>query len=269
MIARVIVCGSLIAVTCLALQDNSLANDAPLNLVSGSASPIDSRDTKVKMLSETVRIDLNDEKYVVDAEFTFSNVGSKPETITVGFPKRSYGYLDDRYRFTDEFISFEAWLNGTRVEVQEKVDHSTLESSASIPATLDAIRKGGPDMTSSTGLFGRESKWMVRKTVFPPKANTVTRVRYEAKYQDFGNCYGARYIFGTGRYWHGSIGHSEFIISCNAKDGCWDQVQDEGKGKKYRTIRKVSGGGKTIKYQIKDFEPDEDDQIFMTVGCPD
>jgi hypothetical protein len=268
MILRIITCGAFLTFSIL-FAESSIANDAPLNLVSGAALPIDGQKTKVKMVSEIVRIDLNDENYIVDAEFSFFNEALKPETISVGFPKRSEGYLDERYKFTDEFIKFEAWVNGAKTEVQEKMEKSTLESSASIPDTLEAIRKGGPEMLSSTGLFGRESKWMVRSVDFSPKKKTITRVRYEAKYQDFGNCYGARYIFGTGSYWNGKIGNSKFIITCNAKDGCWDQIQDESKGKKYKASRKETAKGKTVEYQMKNFEPDADDQIFMTVGCPD
>jgi len=124
-------------------------------------------------------------------------------------------------------------------------------------------------MLSSTGLFGRESKWMVRRVDFPSRKNTVTRVRYEAKSQDSGNCFGARHIFGTGSYWHGKIGDSKFIITCNAKDGCWDQIQDKSKGEKYKVTRKDTTKVKTIEYRTKDSEPDADDQIFMTVGCTD
>jgi hypothetical protein len=242
------------------------ANDAPMKLMSGSATPYLGPSSKIRMDSETVSISLGDKSYIVDATFNFFNSGDTVE-VSVGFPKRGEGYLDERFQHADEFIKFEAWVNGTKVDVSEIPGKSSIEGEYStVPKMLENIRA----KISNTSLFARDYRWMVKKVAFPAKKKITTRVRYEAAYQDFGNCYGARYIYGTGTYWNGNIGNSKFIINCNVSQGndmCWDQIQDESRGKKYKVNRKRINKN-IIQYEITNYKPDKEDQIFMTVGCP-
>jgi hypothetical protein len=245
------------------------ANDAPMKLMSGSATPYLGTSSKIRMDSETVSIFLGDKSYVVDATFNFFNSGDAVE-VNVGFPKRGEGYLDERFQHADEFIKFEAWVNGTKVDVSEIPGKSSIEGADStVPTILEIIRSNSSD----TSLFARDYRWMVKKVDFPAKRKTTTRVRYEAAYQDFRNCYGARYIYGTGTYWNGNIGNSKFRIKCDISQsdrlfGCWDQIQDASKGEKYKFKRKKVNKNE-VQYEILNYKPDEDDQIFMTVGCPD
>ena len=96
--------------------NSGLANDAPIKLMSGSATPYLGSYYKIRMDSETVSIFLGDKSYIVDATFNFFNSGDTV-SVSVGFPKRGEGYLDDRFQHADEFIKFEAWVNGSKVDV--------------------------------------------------------------------------------------------------------------------------------------------------------
>lgn len=167
-----------------------LANDAPMKLMSGSATPYLSASSKIHMESEIVSIFLRDKSYIVDATFYFFNSGDAVD-INVGFPKRGEGYLDERFQHVDEFIKFEAWVNGEKVDVSEIPGKSSIEGEYStMPKILENVKSN----SSGTSLFARDYRWMVKKVVFPAKKKISTRVRYEAAYQDFGDCYGARYI---------------------------------------------------------------------------
>jgi len=243
-----------------------LANDAPIKLMGGSATPYLGTSSKLRMDSETVSIFLGDKSYIVDATFYFYNSG-ETVSINVGFPKRGEGYLDDRFQHADNFIKFEAWVNSSKVDVAEMPGKSSIEGAEStVPKILESIRSHSSD----TSLFARDYRWMVKEVIFPAKKKITTRVRYEAAYQDFGNCYGARYIYGTGTYWNGNIGNSKFKINCDVSQGdnmCWDQIQDKSKGKKYKVNRKKINKN-IVQYEILNYKPDEDDQIFMTDGCP-
>ncbi len=245
----------------------STANDAPIKLMSGSAAPYLNSSSKIRMDSEIVEITLHNRSYVVDATFNFINSGDTV-SINVGFPKRGQGYLDDRFQHADEFIRFEAWVNGSKVDVSEMPGKTLIDGTeSSVPKLTETART-----PSSSGTpFAHDYRWMVRKVDFPAGKKTVTRVRYEAAYQDFGNCYGARYIYGTGMYWDGNIGSSKFAINCAVSEGvdmCWDQIQDAGNGNKYKVTRKKIKKD-VVQYEMKNYKPDADDQIFMTVGCPD
>lgn len=258
----------LLLVTTLSfLALDAIANDAPMKLMSGTVAPYLGAMSNIRMDSETVSISLGDKSYIVDATFNFINLGNT-DKIHVGFPKRGYGYLDNRFQHADEFMKFEAWVDGKPVDVSEKPDMSTVKGDAmTLPKLLEALSQNSPE----TSLYATDNRWMVRAVEFPAKKKTTTRVRYEATYQDFGNCYGARYIFGTGSYWKGNIGKSKFIINCVVSEGqdmCRDQIQDAGRGKKYNIARKKTKKD-VVQYEMKNYKPDADDQIFMTVGCPE
>jgi hypothetical protein len=163
------------------------ANDAPILVMGGSASPKGPHHS-IRMESEEVTIRLLENSYTVDAVFRFFNDG---ETITewVGFPKHGSGY--DFFFRTQDFIQFETWVNDQKVQFTEKLDPLHY-----LKLLLDNI-----NIFSTHGV--KDNRWMAKYVTFPGRAVTTSRVRYEAKYiWPPGKC--ALYIYGTGSLWKGT-----------------------------------------------------------------
>lgn len=66
------------------------ANETFVDAGGGTVSPRDPEETEVELLSETLRIYLRDEEYIVDASFVFRNRGPTVRHH-VGFPQFDYG----------------------------------------------------------------------------------------------------------------------------------------------------------------------------------
>jgi len=203
---------TLVFISSLSFQSNSsFANDAPINLQSGSAQALTGPLT-VSMDSELVKIILGKTSYTVDATFYFSNSGATVK-LNVGFPKNGAGWLDDRFSSTSEFIKFETWVDGKPVKVTEKPNTASIEGQYTLPELIKHVKR--TQKTKMMSLSAKDYRWMVKEDVpFPSGKITSTRVRYEAPYQDFGGeCKGGlTYIYGTGSNWNGNIGESKFIV---------------------------------------------------------
>ncbi|MGB6063623.1 MAG: hypothetical protein WBG50_02375 [Desulfomonilaceae bacterium] len=133
--------------------------------------------------------------YIVDAVFHFFNSG---ETTTewVGFPKLE----GDKF----QFIKFETWVNDQEAQFTETPE----------AGRLPGLWNFAKSLVSGESFFSNWSEschWMAKEVTFPGHAVTVTRVRYEAAYND--GC--ATYIYGTGSLWKDTIGKAVFIIDGN------------------------------------------------------
>jgi hypothetical protein len=155
------------------------ADDAPILLMSGGASPR-SRHDSIRMDSENVTIGLQKNTYTVDAVFHFFNSGTTT-TEWVGFPKRGRGYAD-MFHGTNDFIRFETWVNGEKAAFSEERSRSW--GAGRLFRKLFAI----------FAIQITDDRWLVKHVAFPGHATTTTRVRYEARYNEFADSMVAYYI---------------------------------------------------------------------------
>ncbi|MFH0825257.1 MAG: hypothetical protein V2B18_21100 [Pseudomonadota bacterium] len=192
------------------------------------------------MESEQVTIRLKKDHYVVDAVFHFFN-DAEQTTEWVGFPKYGHGVTSDKDIV--DFQWFEAWVDGRKTLFVEEGD-----------AFSGVDRLLRPD-----GVHKHFSKyrWMVHKVTFPALAETTMRVRYAAHYSRGGSAY---YLYGTGRYWKGTIGTAVFIIDC-ADVGGRDKVSVECVSKFEREVLSKD----LLRYEIRDVEPSPGEEIGAVV----
>jgi hypothetical protein len=251
-------------------SNSSFANDAPINLQSGSAQALTGPLT-VSMDSEVVRIILGKTSYTVDAVFNFSNSGETVK-LNVGFPKNGAGWLDDRFSSTSEFIKFETWVDGKQVKVTEKPNTASIEGHYTLPELIKHVKQ--TKKTKDMNVMAKDYRWMVKEKVpFPSRKITTTRVRYEAPYQSFGGeCKGGlTYIYGTGSNWSGNIGESKFIVDSTGipkddwpKDMSFVDEKDKNKIK----CENLSEG--ILQCVIKDYKPEAPEAgVVVGVGCID
>jgi hypothetical protein len=240
----------------------SEANDAPLRIVSGGATPtvrggID-RNVNVQMNSETVLIILNQHSYIVDATFNFMNTGTS-KVIPVGFPKRARGFLGNEFEEVSPFINFETWVNETKVVFNEIPGMSSIKSSRFPRINLPELLSSVSSNSSHHLVIAKDYRWMVKDVTFTKGKTVTTRVRYEVPYFLRGNAY---YIFGTGRHWGGKIKEANFVIDASKILGSKiDYIFvgfNNGPAKKKIKVKEQKN---ILKIQILDFEPHKDGEL--------
>jgi hypothetical protein len=86
----------------------------------GRVQRIKEKQTTVRMVRETVAIDLHPSHYDVIAVFIFKNDGPAV-TVQMGFPERGYGDAGPE----DTFIAFRTWVDGGEVQARRKIAHAS------------------------------------------------------------------------------------------------------------------------------------------------
>jgi len=238
---------ALVLVPCSALCD-----EAAIDVYGGSAKLKDGNATEIRMDSETVRIELGQSIYTVDATFEFYNEGGTT-TVTVGFPQFGEGYIGPKG--VQNFYSFQTWVNG--IECQVKRVHGAILTVDERIISPDELT---PERRKMTPYY--ERKWLVKEVTFPSQEKTITRVRYSAPY---GTWDSAVYLYGTGRSWKGNIGEARFIVKSTPK--AWLYNFDFGKwaGGRYH-VRKY-GISRLSEYEcelvLRNFKPEEWESFSM------
>ncbi len=215
----------------------------------------DRHETTIKMVSETVKINLSKDRYSVDATFDFFNSG-KTETVTVGFPKSGYGYTAS-FRSVVNFMKFETWVNGDKIDVQEIPGVITLDGKMIDKKQIDDVQKG------KIGGWLEETRWLVKKVTFKGNAKTTTRVKYVVPYTiRNGDERNGEYLYGTGRSWSGNIGKARFIIKASPDISL--VVTDFCDGGRYENIRNYAFrrlGEFQHEFVLSDFDPKESERL--------
>ncbi|MEW6140252.1 MAG: hypothetical protein AB1733_18690 [Thermodesulfobacteriota bacterium] len=213
------------------LATSGSADDAPVWLMGGGATPKSSH-TTVRMDSEEVTIRLHKDSYTVDAVFRFFNTGDTT-TEWVGFPKRGLG-SSATFTGTRGFIQFETWVGDQRVPFREE-----RELWSRVPMFLRSI----------FSYIIEDNRWLVKEVTFPGHKETTTRVKYEAHYYGPAEGNTAYYIYGTGSHWKGPIGKARFILDASEIGGTGKirvNLPEESR-------RQVSES--SVIYELNDFDP--------------
>ena len=104
----------------------ALANDGAIIGVGGRVARLSGKHPTVRMVRETVSMDVYPETYTVAAEFIFSNDGAAC-TVKMGFPESGDGADVDpvSYRKKTSFLNFNTWVDGQPVAAtREQADGS-------------------------------------------------------------------------------------------------------------------------------------------------
>jgi hypothetical protein len=104
------------------------ANDGAVEGVGGRWHFMQGEHRKVRLVSETIRLDVYREYYETKVDFVFKNVGG-PVTVMMGFPESGGGDIGpaERFRNHSGFMRFASWVDGRRVKAQRVVTHAREE----------------------------------------------------------------------------------------------------------------------------------------------
>ena len=237
----------LFATSLFFVPDSGTANDAPIRVIGGCASPAGPHGT-IRMASEAVLIRLGKRSYAVDAVFHFFNAGEE-QTIAVGFPRRGMGIIGE-FPGVSDFIGFASWVNGRKVSVSEK--RQFLDTEWRSP------RWETPGLVVDT-------RWMVKQVTFPGQKRTTTRVQYRAPYYWQFDDRIACYIYGTGSYWKGAIGTAVFIVDGTRIGGGARLSVRVGTS---HPVRKRRLAKNVLMYEFRDLEPERDATLEVFILNP-
>ena len=207
----------------------------------------------IRMESEEVIVRLKPQNYSVDAVFHMVNSG---ETATewVGFPKQGRGLtpaLDD----VEDYLQFGVWVDGQQTRFSEKREVGVLSYFLKGWYAIALNRPRG---------FVEDFRWMIGKIRFPGNKKTIIRVNYEANYDQYGmGPSKAAYIYGTGRYWKGTIGKASFVIDGSAIGGVDHfTISLIGSGGTYvSNQRRISKY--IVRHEMRNLEPNPHDRLLL------
>lgn len=240
------------------------SNESILPIASGSAKSYSNLNTNVSMDSEIVVIGLVDNYYNVDATFYFTNDGEE-ENIIVGFPKYAYGYFDfNGFRGLGYFYNFETYVNDMKVECQETDSTLTTDNSKIVKLTKDFTILDHFKNINDNSRWFLEMRWMVKKVIFLAKSKTITKVKYQIPYADFGFNEGVEYLYGTGKSWNGKIKKAKYIINASPTKWICTNIDYAHLFREHFTIDRVNEY--TYSMTLENFEPDENATFSFVVS---
>jgi hypothetical protein len=179
---------SLVALSAFAVSA-AHANDTWVAGIGGTMHPVKGEHPAIRMVRETVRMDLYPEYYDTVVTFTFANAGSAT-TVTMGFPEDGYVGVDDEtarhYRVT--FQKFSTTVDGKTVSVKR---------------TRTDVKDG--DLNAL---------W-VKQVPFAANQQRIVEVRYRSPYGRSsvgGLGMFASYHF-TGQNWRGKVAESRLEVT--------------------------------------------------------
>jgi len=250
----------MLAMSVLCYQALVWADDAPLFVSSGTPRCFDQ--PNIRMVSESVAIRLNAKTYSVDARFVFENSG-ETQTVEVGFPEQGSGYYPE-YQANSYFNSFRTYVNDVPVKAEERIKivvrHTEEDKTFSTRAEARRYCNTQKEMCNLSN-----QSWRVKSVTFPP-GKTTTRVTYTAPYSYSSSATFAEYIFGTGRWWAGTIGRAEFDLQAASPDV---QMIDAGIYNDDHPMQFVKKrlSPRHVTIEMTDIEPDDErESVFFRIA---
>jgi hypothetical protein len=243
----------LVVIVIVLITLSASANMGPLKSFKGGGvvAPKTPHET-IRLDSEEVIISLKPNTYTVDAVFNLINTGET--TIEwAGFPK----WTASRTRVFPDFIKFEGWLNNEPITFKEEKDRSADVQESQREALFAQFDQFTDQDGQKIGEKIEKRNWLVSHVTFPAHAKTTIRVKYEAPYVERG----ASYILGTGSLWKDNISKALFIIDGTEIGGAdefstWFVKEKETQSKKQVT-------GNVVKYELLNFKPHPEEQLFV------
>jgi hypothetical protein len=226
------------------------ADIAPPEKPSGGNPSPGSENTRVRMLSESVTLVVQDRpepgslgQARVVAIFDMQNTGSADETMQVRFPLTFPSGTSDGFGNFPEITDLQAKVNGVRTATQRIM----------LPNPSDFYENALP--------------WSTFEVTFPPGETVQVEVSYTAEawgevpYLVFG------YVLETGAGWQGTIGSAELVVRLPYEVNEQNVIIGESVGFGMTT----SGAdivGNELRWQRSDFEPDPQDNLSILLLSP-
>ncbi|MHB9131546.1 MAG: hypothetical protein ACYDBB_10720 [Armatimonadota bacterium] len=116
------------AIVVMLVMNNVWANDTAVHGASGTVTPLAGEHASIRMVHETVRMDIYPQYYDVQADFLFHNTG-KATTVTMGFPETGTGDGYAQYQNRTAFQYSRTTVDGKPVTAQRQLGQAPHEMS--------------------------------------------------------------------------------------------------------------------------------------------
>lgn len=170
----------------------ALGNDTGIVGIGGRLQQMSDEHRSVRMVRETVRIDIGRNDYTTTADFEFRNNGPAV-TVTMGFPEGGYGDLGIDPEKQAAFTSFVTSVNGRQVTAQRR------------PVQRDGEEGTYQTHWIKTVRFARNQTQQVRVRYRAPLGSSVARgIERFLTYQF------------TGGNWQGKVAETKLLVTIQA-----------------------------------------------------
>ncbi len=203
------------------------ADDGGIENVGGAARLMKDQG-HIRMVAETVRATVSQQRVEVDCVFTMKNLGPA-DTVLIGFPDRSSS-PDGRVAPMETFRS---WVDGVEVECD----------------TLSDVDRGDGNPVWDY--------WWTKSVPFEAGQTRIIRDHYLAvPGSSADGYYWFEYILETGASWAGSIGSAEITVKLDGISPKWIE------NSKPEPLVK----GNVLRWSFREFEPGSDDGSPATIS---
>jgi len=222
----------------------ALADIAPPYQPPGSNPQPDSNSTQVRMMAETVTIEVGPGsgdslgKAQVTADFSMRNLGGEAENLAVRFPISA---SDGRSNYP-EIKNLQVKVNGNNVRTRRIEGEDPLFGGSLVP-------------------------WAEFEVSFPPEEDVQVRVSYTLEGTGYAPFVSFQYILSTGAAWKDSIGSADLIVRLPYEANPYNVVLDQQIGWSQTT----SGGvidGNEVRWHYEDLEPSYEHNLDVALVMP-
>lgn len=252
----------------------ALADAAPRPSMPGASLSAGEAQTQVRMLSEDVLLTTRDLEVaegerarltsdllrgVVEASFVLRNEGGKAESFDVWFPLQRGRTAIAR-------------AEGFEVEVDGRPAPITLRGRAWPYDTPDDATPDTPwrEIEGPIPDLDLDEAWATWPMDFPPGVERIATVRYELEPEGYPPYGTFRYVVDTGAGWRGTIGEGTLRVRLPYDVNETNMVLNEDSV--WDTAPEPPGAftveGRDVVWRFQDLEPDEDDNLQLTVLAP-
>jgi tetratricopeptide (TPR) repeat protein len=229
---------------------NAYADIAPPDQPDGANLIPGNENTQVRMLSETVVIDVQGITPVgslgqarVSADFTMRNIGGIAESMVVRFPLTFWNGNSDGFNNFPEISGVQIYVNDLPVPTTRVT-------------TPNPIQEGNP------------IPWAAFEVNFPSNEDVQIEVTYTAEAMGEYPFIAFGYVLETGGGWKGTIGNAEVIVRLPYEATHHNVLQEAHTG--YST---TSPGavliGNEIRWYFENLEPTSEHNLEITIVMPE
>lgn len=222
------------------------ADIAPPNQPPGTNPEPGSTSTNVRMVAETVTIDVQSKSIgdalgnaKVTADFTMRNMGSSEEKMAVRFPIGA----SDGWGGMPQITDAQVLVNGKKVSLRSTT---------------------GEDPNYGGG----EVPWVEFDVTFPPQKDVPIVVKYTLEAVGEMPYIWFNYIFSTGAGWSGTIGSADLIVNFPYEINNLNVMVCSTDEYSYCTTKGGRMEGKRITWRFDDFEPEAQDNFSLYMVAP-
>ncbi len=226
------------------------ADVAPPALPPGSNIAPGSQATQVRMMAETVTLNVKDKASAgslgeasTEADFTMRNLGAVEESMDVRFPLTFFDGQSDGFGKYPEINDLRAFVNGEQIGTKRITTPNTYDSS-------------GPAVP-----------WASFPVKFPVGKDVSIVVKYTTKGYGIVPYLALRYVLETGAGWNGTIGSADVIVKLPYEANNENVMLDEGTGFSQTTPGSAFSANE-VRWHFEDFEPTAENNIEISLVIP-